>query len=59
MPQPSEWNIPVCENESCSSELEQALIDAVQAPEIRHREDFRAISITNGICASCISLLIY
>lgn len=41
MPQPSEWNRPVCEDESCSLELEQALIDAVPAPESRHREDFR------------------
>lgn len=59
MPQPSEWNMLVWENESRSSELELAVIDAVQAPETRHREDFQAISITNGICASCISLLIY
>lgn len=36
----SEWNVSVCENWSYSLEREQALIDAAQASETRHREDF-------------------
>lgn len=52
MPQPSEWNIPVCENENWSLEMEQALIDAVQAPGTRHREDFQGYF--NNKCYLCI-----